>query len=125
MSDSKYLILHGKWEEKLSEIIDELKSVQNFHGTDEDWDVSLYKSIQMDLEYRRNRHRYDYVETSIGFYGEYDLVQSMGYKEYWIKHVDWEFPDDGFFERVTKEYNQSWIDIDKPEFSQVDGWWKH
>jgi hypothetical protein len=49
----------------------------------------------------------------------------MGYKEYWIKHVDWEFPDDGFFERVTKEYNQSWIDIDKPEFSQVDGWWKH
>lgn len=125
MSDGKYLILHGKWEEKLSEIIDDLKSVHDFHGIEKDSDVWLYKSIQMDLEYRRNQHRYDYVETSIGFYGEYDLVESMGYKEYWKKNTDWEFPDDEFFETVDKAYNQSWIDIGKPEFIKKDGWWKH
>ena len=90
MSDSKYLIFHGKCEEKLSEIIDQLKNeIKNLDVTDGDdsWNVDPYELIQRELEYTRNRHRYDYVNTSIGFY-----------KEYWKKSVDWELPDDRFFE---------------------------
>ena len=101
MSDSKYLIFHSKCEKKLSEIIDQLKNeIKNLDVTDRDdsWNVDPYELIQRELEYTRNRHRYDYVNTSIGFYEEYDLVESMGFKEYWKKSVDWELPDDRFFE---------------------------
>ena len=128
MSFGYDLIFDGKSEEKLSEIIYQLKKdIQNLDisNGDDSWSVEPYELIQTDLEYTRNRHRYDYVQSSIAFYEEYDLVESMGYKEYWKKNVVWEFPDDSFFEQLTKKYNRRLLEMGKRELIKEDGWWKH